>query len=45
MQFYFQRVLRIREVEEVEESVAVNTLGTIIHEALEELYKPFIGVY
>lgn len=43
MQFYFQRVLRISEVDEVEESIAANTLGTIIHGALEELYKPFIG--
>lgn len=43
IQFYFQRVLRISEVDEVEESIAVNTLGTIIHGALEELYKPFIG--
>ncbi|WP_264559893.1 PD-(D/E)XK nuclease family protein [Flavobacterium sp. N2270] len=45
MQFYFQRVLRINEADEVEESIAVNTLGTIIHEALEELYEPFVGVY
>jgi hypothetical protein len=45
MQFYFQRILGIRDVEEVEESVAVNTLGTIIHEALEELYLPFINIY
>ena len=43
IQFYFQRVLRISEVDEVEESIAVNTLGTIIHGALEELYMPFIG--
>ena len=43
IQFYFQRVLRISEVDEVEESIAVNTLGTIIHGTLEELYKPFIG--
>ena len=43
IQFYFQRVLRISEVDEVEENIAVNTLGTIIHGALEELYKPFIG--
>jgi hypothetical protein len=45
MQFYFQRVLRINEAEEVEESIAVNTLGTIIHEALEELYLPFLNIY
>lgn len=43
MQFYFQRILRIRETDEVEESIALNTLGTIIHGALEELYKPTLG--
>lgn len=45
MQFYYQRVLRIYEADEVEESIALNTLGTIIHGALEELYKPYIGVF
>ncbi len=43
VQFYFQRILRISETEEVEENIAVNTLGTIIHGALEKLYSPFIG--
>lgn len=43
IQFYFQRVLRISETDEVEENIAMNTLGTIIHGALEELYRPFIG--
>lgn len=43
IQFYLQRILRIRETDEVEESIALNTLGTIIHGALEELYKPVIG--
>ena len=43
IQFYFQRILRIKETDEVEENIAVNTLGTIIHRALEELYKPFVG--
>ncbi|MTH17037.1 PD-(D/E)XK nuclease family protein [Flavobacterium sp. LC2016-01] len=41
--FYFQKILRIREVEEVEENIALNTLGTIIHETLKGLYDPFIG--
>ncbi|MDD2984801.1 PD-(D/E)XK nuclease family protein [Flavobacterium sp.] len=45
IQFYFQRILRIRETEEVEENIAVNTLGTIIHGTLEELYKPFLNVF
>jgi hypothetical protein len=44
IQFYFQRILRVRETDEVEENIAVNTLGTIIHGALEELYKPFVGM-
>jgi hypothetical protein len=34
IQFYFQKILRIREVEEVE-NIALNTLGTIIHETLK----------
>lgn len=41
--FYYQRILKIRDVEEVEETVAVNTMGTVIHEALEALYTPYIG--
>jgi ATP-dependent helicase/DNAse subunit B len=45
IQFYFQKILRIREVEEVEENIALNTLGTIIHETLKVLYEPFIGKF
>ena len=43
--FYFQKILRIREVEEVEENIALNTLGTIIHETLKALYEPFTGKF
>ncbi len=43
IQFYFQKILRLKEVDEVEENIAVNTLGTIIHETLKALYEPFIG--
>ena len=42
--FYFQRILRIRDREEVEESIALNTLGTIIHNVLENLFKPYVGI-
>ena len=45
IQFYFQRILKIKEVEEVEENIAVNTLGTIIHETLKSLYDPFLGKF
>ncbi|MFT5252974.1 MAG: hypothetical protein ACI87N_001998 [Flavobacteriales bacterium] len=45
IQFYFQKILRISEVEEVEENIALNTLGTIIHETLKVLYEPYIGKF
>ncbi len=41
LQFYFQKILRVRETDEVEEKIALNTLGTIIHGALDQLYHPF----
>ena len=40
-----QRILRINEADEVEENIAVNTLGTIIHNALEELYTPYLNQF
>lgn len=43
LDFYYQRVLGIREFEEVEESVAAKTLGNIVHNSIELLYKPFEG--
>lgn len=43
--FYKQKILRIQEFDDVEETVAYNTLGTVVHETLDELYKPFIGKF
>jgi ATP-dependent helicase/nuclease subunit B len=43
--FYKQKILRIKEFDNVEETVAYNTLGTVVHEALDEIYKPFIGKF
>ncbi len=45
IQFYTQRILRIREIDEVEENIAINTLGTVIHETLKHLYDPYVGKY
>ncbi len=45
IEFYYKRILRINEVDEVEENIALNTLGTIIHNTLENLYKPYLGIY
>jgi len=38
--FYYQKILDIKELDNVEETVAANTLGTVIHNTLEDLYKP-----
>ena len=40
LDFYTKKILRIYEDDEVEETVAANTLGTIVHNTLEEFYKP-----
>ncbi len=41
IEFYYQKILKINEFKEVEETVAANTLGTIVHDTLETFYKPF----
>ena len=43
LEFYFQKVLKLQEFEEVEENIAYNTLGTIVHDTLETFYKPLEG--
>ncbi|MHB0756534.1 PD-(D/E)XK nuclease family protein [Polaribacter sp. M15] len=43
--FYKQKILKIKEFDDVEETVAYNTLGTVVHETLDELYKPFMGKF
>ncbi|MFD0993921.1 PD-(D/E)XK nuclease family protein [Tenacibaculum geojense] len=43
--FYKQKVLKIKEFDEVEEEVAFNTLGTVVHDTLDELYTPFEGKF
>jgi hypothetical protein len=45
VKFYEQKILKIGDENEVEETIAMNTMGTVIHEVLEALYKPFINAY
>ncbi|MCG2459328.1 PD-(D/E)XK nuclease family protein [Flavobacteriaceae bacterium F89] len=45
MDFYKRSILKIDDTLEVEETVAANTFGTIVHDALEELYLPLVGTY
>ena len=41
--FYYEKVLGIKELEDVEETIAANTLGTVVHNTLEAFYKPLEG--
>jgi len=41
--FYERRLLRIREGDEVEESLSALMMGNLVHNGLEDLYKPLIG--
>lgn len=43
LDFYYQYVLGVKEQEEVEETVAYNTLGTVIHDSLQDFYEPYEG--
>jgi len=43
LQFYFQYIAGLSELDEVEETIAAQTFGTALHGVLEELYKEFIG--
>ncbi len=43
LRFYFRYGARISELKELEENAEAGTFGSILHEALENIYKPFIG--
>jgi len=42
LDFYTQYILKIREVEDVEETIAANTMGTVVHDTLQTLYEPYL---
>ncbi len=41
--FYYQKLLGLKDLDEVEETVAANTLGTVVHNTLEDLYTPYLN--
>ncbi len=43
--FYYKYILGIKETDKVEETIAANTLGTVIHNALETFYKPLENTF
>ncbi len=45
MDFYYKYALGVKESEDVEETIAANTMGTVIHNVLENFYKPYLNQY
>ncbi len=43
LKFYLQRVVKIEEKEEIEETPEARAVGTLLHKILEEFYKPALG--
>ncbi|MEZ4801436.1 MAG: PD-(D/E)XK nuclease family protein [Gelidibacter sp.] len=41
--FYYEKILGVKSYEDVEETVAANTLGTVIHKTLEDFYSPVVN--
>ena len=43
LQFYFRYIARLSENEEVQEELAVNIFGNILHKVMEKLYLPYLN--
>ena len=43
LDFYFDKIARIRQPKELEQDIELNTFGTIVHDSLEQLYTPLLG--
>lgn len=43
LQFYLEKVARLKETEEVEETIEASTMGNVIHGVLQDLYQPYTG--
>ncbi|MCC2546344.1 PD-(D/E)XK nuclease family protein [Hymenobacter sp. BT175] len=42
LQFYFARIAKFQEADEVEEKLGADSFGTVVHETLENLLRPFV---
>jgi CRISPR/Cas system-associated exonuclease Cas4 (RecB family) len=43
LDFYYRYVLGLREEDELSNEIEANVLGTILHDSLENLYRPLLG--
>jgi hypothetical protein len=41
LQYYFNKIARIQETEEVEEMIGADQFGNIVHKVLEDYFRPF----
>ncbi len=42
-EFYFKRILGLPEERLMEDNIAANILGSVVHDAIEEMYAPLVG--
>lgn len=43
LQYYLRYIARLREQDEIEESIEASTLGSAVHDVLEHLYQEVVG--
>ncbi|MBL4707379.1 MAG: PD-(D/E)XK nuclease family protein [Flavobacteriales bacterium] len=43
LDFYYKYALRLKETDSFEEKIQDNTLGTLVHDSLEQLYTPYLS--
>ena len=43
LKFYFNYIAKIKENKEITEEIEANTFGSIFHDAMKELYAPYLG--
>jgi len=43
LEFFQRKVLKLREPDDIEENMMVNTFGTIVHEFLDKRFQSYIG--
>ncbi|MFD2244726.1 PD-(D/E)XK nuclease family protein [Pontibacter ruber] len=41
LQYYFSRIAKLKEIDEVEEQLGADQFGTIVHQVLEDFFRPF----
>ncbi len=45
LEFYYKYILNIKDTPTIDETIAFNTFGTVIHDTLHDLYEPFLKTF